>query len=424
LPDAVLALSLAAYLALGMVRLDQPPADFEEVAAVASVKVFQVGPSAPGNMWFELPYSGPQHGAAMTYFVWPPLRFLGADVTNLRVVLLLFGAATLAAVRLFAGRVFGPGTAAASTALLAFHPTFLAGTRQGAHHGSLLLFFAALSAVCLWDWWDRGRPWGLVAGSFCLGIGLSTFSWYAFWLGAVAVCAVVYRRPLRARLRAAPRLALSGALAAFGLGVASLAVQFGGFDGPDFLFQTIQARAVLHGAPALFDLPGSWSALWRLMDGSGLQPTAQAELRRTMFEFFQYPRAWPRDPYSWCLLASLGWAAAGWRAPGGRRRAALAVLVVAFVSFASFNPTNMNPNHHFTVFPWTLLLIAACGCDAAARSRSRFLGAALASAVLAGLFLHSAGMDAAFLDSIDPDPSAPGSFWARHDVVRAWTRLR
>ena len=217
------------YLYFSLPRLALPGLNADE-AMEAFPALPLLGLTAPHwgenfQVWhLALPIGcGPYHGALTSYLVAPFIRVLGTTPEALRLYSVSVGVLTLISFFLLVRSIAADSVLACFAAtLLAIHPTFVSGMRNGFMCGSILLFFLTAALTSLLRWHRSREARGLWLGCFLIGCGISCRGWFLYPLFALAVMGLAYEKSfLISEFKTAPRrLArlLLGAVSCLSLG--------------------------------------------------------------------------------------------------------------------------------------------------------------------------------------------------------------
>src|SRR3990172_5014395 len=198
---AALGVAVVAFLALALYQVELPGLEYDEaIVAVPAMQmlrgqpldlnetlVLQVGPLA-----LPLLLLG-RAGAVGSYLLLPFFAVLGVNVVAIRLLPVLGGALTIVLTFLVARRLFNGRVGAMAALLLAVHPAFVFYTRQGLHVNSLTAVAAMGSLLSLLAWHSTGKAWHLWLGLFLLGLGLSTYIVFVWFIVALAPLFAAYQ---------------------------------------------------------------------------------------------------------------------------------------------------------------------------------------------------------------------------------------
>ena len=151
------------------------------------------------------------------------LSAFGTTPEALRLCSVSIGVLTLISFFLLVRSLVANGILACfATTLLAIHPTFVSGTRNGFICASILLLFLNAAFINLLNWRRTRQARGLWLGCLFLGCGMSCRGWFIYPLFALAVLGFAYEKSfLISEFKTAPRrLArlLLGAVSCLSLG--------------------------------------------------------------------------------------------------------------------------------------------------------------------------------------------------------------
>jgi hypothetical protein len=339
----------------------------------------------------------PLHGALGAYWALPFVLLFGPTTLAVRAAALAVGLLTLFVFHRLLRSAFGTGTALAAGAVLALHPSFVAGTRIAAF-GPLNLLIAAGSVWALERAFRaRSLRW-FYAGQFALGLGMSAYSHFVYFLFAVeslVLTAVLSGRgpwgttPLRVRAR---RLAAGAGCVAAGAGLLVAYNLATGFASYRFLRAVhsgaLESYARFHdsGATLLTQAARRLRSVADLLDGRAFTAhTAFQDNLRAFEDFFVPDGVFPFLVLAaWAFLAVRS--AAAPRSPARAPERALAGGMLVYLAAASFWSTDYSPTH---VIAFLLPAAAVVGrafasVAEALRSRSPALAAGLLAWGLGG----------------------------------------
>lgn len=147
------------------------------------------------------------HGAMQSYFIRPFFYFFGVNVVSLRSASIFFGILALLFTYFFTKRFFNRKIAFITLALLVVNPSFIVGSRLGI---SLLVAESMAALFCFLRWYYDKRIFYFYSGMFLLGVGLSTNLGFTWFIGAVLVGALVYRKKIKEKITEKARFHLIG----------------------------------------------------------------------------------------------------------------------------------------------------------------------------------------------------------------------
>jgi hypothetical protein len=429
----VLAAAVAAYLALSLIEWKTPgqvrgDTLSQEVFALAQIENVREG--RPVTLWSRV-YHGNTSGLLMIPYLW----LFGRDWSVMRSWYVLFGVLTLFAGYFWTRRLCGTKAASIFVLLMAVHPTFVFGTREGNSHVSSTIFFSTAALYFLTRWWDAagrrtgrpplgavpvrgtgrpplgavpvrgtGRPplgavqarrteWdgvlSLAAAGLLLGLGLGTKFWFGWFAAGLTLSALFLLPGIRRRL-SPPRVVWRQAAAALGGFLAGSApiwlVRFEGMSSLDVLREQVAAGPAPGSGAWTSMLRGSWQGFLWMLDG-----------RAFYWDIFtRHPFSLANAAYPAAFLAAFAWLTfslwkekrtrtegAG-RGPGSSGGEAFPALLLAAVMLLGATTYKTLLRHHlFIIYPLPLIVVAA----ALARLRSRRAAGRLASTALIALLM-------------------------------------
>jgi hypothetical protein len=196
---AILSGALALFLALSLYQLNLPAPHYDEaVEALPAVQLLQgrpvlafrgAGVSFLGR-FFPL-MTQDYIGALNTYLALPFLATLGVNVFSLRLMPVLVGLVTILLLSGFARDLYGWRASLIAALLLAVSPSFVFWNRQGIFVTSLTAPIALGTAWCWLRWRRMGRLRHACLGAFLLGLGLYAKFLFLWFVGAMAISALL-----------------------------------------------------------------------------------------------------------------------------------------------------------------------------------------------------------------------------------------
>jgi len=198
-PKTVLLIFVSLYLFLELLNIKLPGLyDDEAFPACGSLQIIKkIGPFMPSikifNTYFPLMLVS-RESAMESYVLLPFLSLFGINVVILRLVPILAGAIGLILLYYFVRRFFDSKTALLSLVLLVVNPVFLLENKLGLNSASMLHPAMMTVLLCFYIWYQKRKINYFILGMFFLGIGLSIRVWYAWFITALLIFALIYFR--------------------------------------------------------------------------------------------------------------------------------------------------------------------------------------------------------------------------------------
>ncbi|HRY29659.1 MAG TPA: glycosyltransferase family 39 protein [Elusimicrobiota bacterium] len=418
-------LCVSAFLILSFWNFGAPGLDDDEAVIGVTTGWIDLSPILHSFSFSHLPLMGySNHAAMMCYWIFPFFKLLNTPFLALRLSSLLFGLAALLLTFQLSRRLFGRSVALLTLGLLAVHPNFLIGSRLGAHHGILLCLFSTSSLLFFHRWWTdrRGSDFGL--GFLCLGLGLSTFTYFLFWIGAIAATALLFAKKLFPPFRARWKTLCAAGIVSFSVGAWPLLAAFHRQGMAEKVLEYIssseqsQSRLTTF---AVFSPRKSFRVLGDLLTGADLRTAYWNDV--SFWDF--HARA-----ASYLLALALAFFWISRRSLFDKKHArppasALGLLSVIFFDalLNSYQPSGKYGDHFLHLLPIVLLFTAAGLGDlfnAALRPGTRALGLALAGG---GLALSAMTVNVEYLFYLQKTGGVDFASGAVHDLAD-WVQVK
>jgi hypothetical protein len=351
---------LALFAALTLVKFESPASTWEGTRIVE--KAWELVLAWESGDHTELLKGYPlYHGEVMAYFLLPFFLKWGAPWGLVQSWVLAMNLFTLLFAYLAVRNVFSRRAALLTLALMAVHPSFIMGTKRFMDAIGAVGFFSVGCLLMLERWWTLRRDAWFGAAMLLLGLGMGTHFWFCWFVTALAVCALLFRRDVAARAGLGRpgrglRLALWGA-AGLAPGLAPILVREIGSGFASWEGFLIRARQHTPG-----ELLANLGHLDSAMDSSFYLATF----------FGQGSEGGGNEMYGPFVAAALAYLF--WRALFGGaayRKPFFAAATLFLLMLAQAAPATSLPLKLFLLYPFPQLFVALAACDIACRPMPR-----------------------------------------------------
>jgi len=184
---------IAFFISLETIHLTLPAIHFDEAAL--------------GNVAYSISQGqfplmlGSYHGAIEEYFLSPFITVFGCNAISLRIFAIFVGVLVILATYFVTKEFFEEKTAIIAVALLTCNFVFLEFMKMGLAHGSIILFFMLCPLYFFLKWFRGKSDLNFYFGVFLLGMGLSTRIWFAWFIIALLISAVIFYHDLNKRIK-------------------------------------------------------------------------------------------------------------------------------------------------------------------------------------------------------------------------------
>jgi len=321
------------------------------------------------------------HGTLTAYLMFPFFALFEKSWIFLRLWPILLGVLTLILIYHFVRSLFDRRVAFLTLGFLILHPPFVMAVRAGNFQVSYMLLFSVGASYALWSWWKTERLGYFALAVFLMSLGMATrlfFGWFimAVFLSAIPLWGFLRRRRCLSTGRAAARTVAIGFLSTVPVLIPMLITELYFFKSHLYLSGTMRkAPALLNGFKMFENMLSGWFYFWWYF-------------RTTHFkDFFELDRVYP-----WAVLLAAGYLIWRWvrnKQDVFLRKAGWIVTLFGGIFLAaSTSPRDIEFSpHHFIIYPFPQILLAAAVGEAFSRYRlvrpwKYALGAAVAALLL------------------------------------------
>ncbi|MEE8424659.1 MAG: glycosyltransferase family 39 protein, partial [Elusimicrobiota bacterium] len=303
------------------------------------------------------------HGTSLSYLYLPLFALFGPSWLLMRLLPVLLAFATLVLTYGLVRKILGRGTALLALLLLALDPNFAIAARMGSVYQTPLLLFSVGCLYSLQRFWVTRREVYFVLAVLLAGIGLCAYLWFAWFVAALVLAAVVFRKELARRFslhhpNRRRRLILLGAAALLPALILTFAREAS--TGFDSLNRLLPALRCAHPALYVRNLAENLRVLHVTLNGSYF-------LAHFFGAYGNGPSVWTSGLYPGTLWASVALCLCLAVSRKGRApRKAVRLVLVLFLGMLAqtpFIPTHSMFDVLHAVFldPFPQILLAAAG---------------------------------------------------------------